>query len=300
MGLREFLAADRPARVAVAQAAHRETLATVHEALAAKIAEVVLIGDAELIKRTADEYHFDITGSDIIDEADEQNIALIAAGLARDGEVQAVMKGNIHTSVFTRALLDSSMDLIDSGGVISHVSLFGLPGYPKPLFLTDCAVNIKPDLTRKIGILRNAITAARRMGIAIPKVACIAPVESVNEKIESTVHARDLVMMQEREHCFGDVVLEGPLALDGALSRDAAQVKGIESAVAGDADILLFPNLDAGNGVYKALALFGGAEHAGILAGLKVPAVLTSRSDNAHTRLLSLRFALCTSAAQAH
>ena len=293
MGLREFLAADRPATVAVAQAAHRETLATVHEALSGGLAEMVLIGDLELIKRTADEFNFDITRADIIDESDEQRIAQAAAALARDKAVQAVMKGNIHTSLFTRALLESSMDLIGPGGVISHVSLFGLPGYPKPLFLTDCAINITPDLPRKAAILLNAAAAARRLGIAVPKIACIAPVDSVHEKIESTVHARDLVNMQKTEQYFGKAVIEGPLALDGALSREAAEVKGIESEVAGEADILLFPNLDAGNGVYKALALFGQAEHAGILAGLKVPVVLTSRSDNAHSRLLSLRFALC-------
>jgi len=295
MGLAEFLPIAKRMTVAVAKAEQKEALETVHEAGSSGLADFVLIGDLEIIKRRADKYDLDISKADIVDESDEHAACNIAADAAQKGHVQVVMKGNVQTSVFTRALLNKERGLIPEGGTLSHVSVFQLEGYPKPLFLTDCAINIRPDVDKKAAIIQNAVSVARKLGVERPKIACIAPVERVSEKIESTVHARKLVMMQHHDHLFGDVVLEGPLAFDGAVSREAASMKGIEGEVPGDADILLFPCLDSANAVYKALTQFSACEHAGIIAGLTVPAVLTSRSDSAQVRLLSLQFALSVS-----
>ncbi len=296
MKLADFLSSgDEVKTVVVVKAEHLNTLITVHQALEKGIAHFILIGDLEHIKRIADEHDLDVTASDIIDEGDEHKAAKIAARLAAHQNAQVVMKGNVHTSVFTRALLDKTYGLNSQGNLISHAALFALKKYHKPLIITDGALNIAPDLEKKKGILMNALAVARSLGIDAPKVACIAPVEKVNDKLESTVHARKLVLIQQHEHIFGNAVIEGPLAFDAAMSHSAAEGKGIEGVVPGDADILLFPCLDSANAVYKTLSLFGEADHAGILAGLSVPAVLTSRSDTSEVRMNSLRFALAAS-----
>lgn len=296
MKLADFLSyGDGGKTVVVVKAEQLNTLITVHKALEKQVARFILIGDLEHIKRIADEHDLDVTSSDIIDEGDEARAAKMAAKLASRQDAQVVMKGNVHTSVFTRALLDKSHGLNSQGSLISHVTLFNLSKYHKPFIITDGALNIAPDLETKKKILLNALAIARRVGIKVPKVACIAPVEKVSEKIESTVHARKLALIQQHEHLFGNAVIEGPLAFDGAMSRKAAEDKGIEGTVPGDADILLFPCIESANAVYKALALFADSEIAGILAGLSVPAVLTSRSDSVEVRINSLLFALAAS-----
>ncbi len=297
MVLQDYLPISRKVTVVVAKAEHAETLLTVHEALASDAADFLLIGDLERIKHISDSRDLDITKADIIDEGNEEASCKAAVQLVRGGKAQVMMKGNVQTSTFTRALLDKSYGLVPPGGVISHVSMFTAEGYHKPFFITDGAINIQPDIEKKIAMVKNAIKVTAALGIQRPKIACIAPVEKVSDKIESTLHARKLVMMQHHEHIFGDAVIEGPFAFDGAMSCEAARIKGLEGEVPGDADILLFHCLDAANGVYKAISIFGRSEHAGILTGLTVPVVLTSRSDDALTRLNSLRFALCVSAA---
>jgi len=214
----------------------------------------------------------------------------MAARIAESGEADVVMKGLVHTSVFTRALLNKERGLIPPGGLISHVGLFDLPGLPHPVFLTDAALNIAPELNEKAVILRNALSVARSLGVDKPGAACIAPVEKVNAKIPSTVDAEKLSDMD-----MGDAVVEGPMALDVALSRDAAAIKGVESLISGHPDILLFPELNSANGVYKAFAFQPESRCAGILAGLSVPVVLTSRSDSEDTRYHSLKLALAAS-----
>ncbi len=298
MRLQEYLPIHQKAAAVVAKAEHAETLITVHEALASGLADFLLIGDLEKIKHIADNRGLDITKAEIIDEDDDETACRAAVALVKKQKAQVLVKGNVQTSVFTRALLDKEHGLIPAGGLISHVSMFTLEGYPKPLFITDGAINISPDIEKKKAILYNALQVTKALGIQRPKIACIAPVEKVSDKIESTLHARKLVMMQHHQHLFGDAVIEGPLAFDGAVSAEAARIKGIEGEVPGDADILLFHCLDAANSVYKALSCFGRSEHAGILIGLKVPVVMTSRSDDSATRLNSLRFALAVSSKQ--
>jgi phosphate butyryltransferase len=295
MQLTDYLPLVPSAVVVVAKAENLEALATVHQALQAKMADFLLIGDAAKIRRMAAENGFDIAGAKIVDQPDEAAACQMAADAAASGQAQVVMKGDAQTTTFTRALLDKTRGLISQGNLISHVSIFAIPGYHKPLLLTDAAINIEPDLERKKVILRNAVDIAHRLGIAVPKVACLAPGEKLNEKVPSTVHGSKLVLLQQTEQAFGQAIVEGPMAFDAAMSRKAADMKGIKGEVPGDCDILLCHCLDTANAIYKALALFAKAEHAGILAGLTVPVALTSRSDNAETRLVSLRFALTVS-----
>ncbi len=288
--LDEMLRSDKTGRVAIVQADHEDSLRAMADALQKRMADFILIGDSERIRLKADELEISLDGVEIREAESDEEASNLAASLAEKGEIDVVMKGLVHTSVFTRALLNKERKLISPGGLISHTGLFDLPGFPHPFLLSDAAINILPDFKQKVEILKNAIGISRTLGVNAPKTACIAPVEKINPKILSTVDADALRQMD-----FGHAIVDGPMALDVALSAEAARIKGIESPVAGDPDILLFPELNSANGVYKALSFIPGCRHAGILAGLKVPVVLTSRSDSEETRMLSLRMALRSS-----
>jgi phosphate butyryltransferase len=289
MTLEEMLQTDRSCRVAIVQADHQESLKAMNTARSEDLAEFILIGDEKRIRKRAEEWSIPLEGVEFQQVDNDDTASAIAAELAERGETDAVMKGMVHTSTFTKALLNRERGLISPGGLISHVSIFDLPGLPHPFLLTDAAINIIPDLEQKTIILKNALTICYSLGIECPKAICVAPVEKVNPKIQSTVDADVLSKMD-----FGEAVIEGPLALDVALSREAAAVKGVESQGAGEPDILLFPELNSANGVYKALSFYPESRSAGILAGLKVPVVLTSRSDSEVARYLSLRLALAS------
>ncbi len=287
MTFQELLKPGITGRVAIVRADHEDSLAAMDKALKENIAEFVLIGSREAITAKADKMHISLDGVDFRVADNDEEASFMAAGMASAGEVDVVMKGLVHTSTFTKALLNKERKLILPGGLISHISLFDHPGLPRPFFLTDAAINIAPDLEQKKIILNNAIALAHNLGISSPGIICIAPVEKVNPKIQSTLDAQALSTME-----WGNAVVEGPMALDAAFSSEAASVKGIESQLAGHPDILLFPELNSANGVYKAFSITPGCRNAGILAGLKVPVVLTSRSDSEETRYLSLKLAL--------
>lgn len=289
-------AADKT--VAVIRAEQYETLAAAAQAMKENLVDFKLFGDRDAILHIADTNELDISKASIVDTRDDEHACSGAMAAVKSGEAQAVMKGIIHTSVFAKSLLDKRLKLIRPNRLLSHVCLMDLPAYRKPILLTDSAVNIAPDVEKKIHIIRNAVDAASGIGINSPKIACITPVETVNSKIESTMHAAELVKIQEEKQLFGDSILEGPIALDAALSSEAAEMKGIRSRAAGDFDILLLPNLDAANAVYKAFSLFGGGLYGGIVMGMKVPVILTSRSDKHESRLISIRFALAAEEAQ--
>jgi phosphate butyryltransferase len=291
--LEELLKTEKTGKVAVVQADHEDSLKAMDEAQKQRSAHFILIGNEHRIRSKAGELKISLDEVDIRNTDSDEEASSLAALLAEKGEIDVVMKGLVPTSVFTKALLNKERNLIPSGGLISHVALFDLPGFPHPFLLSDAAINILPDFKQKVEILKNAIAVSRALGISEPETACIAPVEKVNPKIMSTVDADALKQMD-----FGSAVIDGPMALDVALSKEAALVKGIESPVAGNPDILLFPELNSANGVYKALSFIPGCRHAGILAGLKVPVVLTSRSDSEETRMLSLRLALKSNSAE--
>jgi phosphotransacetylase len=227
----------------------------------------------------------DISAFPLIDAADETSAAGAAVTSVRSGQANLLMKGSLHTSAFMHAVLDGGSGLRGTRRV-SHVFVFDVPAYDKPLFVTDAVVNVAPTLTDKADICRNAIELAQVLGVDRPKVAILSAVEVVDPAIPSTVDAAALSKMADRDQITGALV-DGPLALDNAISHAAATSKHIVSAVSGDADILVVPNLEAGNILYKDLTYMAGADAAGIVIGTSVPLILTSRADSVRTRIAS-------------
>lgn len=278
-----------PARVAVAVANDADVLLAVRAAMAAGFTWPVLTGDREMIADTAGSLNMDLTGIEVIHEPLPAKACSAAVLLVKEGRADILMKGLVSTSTLLKALLDKEMGLL-TGGLLSHVAFFESPYYNKVFCVTDAAMNIMPDLGEKASIISNAVGICHRLGIALPKVAILAAVETVNPKMEATAHAALLAVMQRRNQLTGCIV-DGPLALDNAISAEAARHKGIESTVAGDADILVAPDLNSGNILYKALGFLGGAKTAAIIAGARVPVVLTSRADSDTSKYLSLALA---------
>ena len=204
------------------------------------------------------------------------------------------MKGLVDTSIIMKQVLDKEIGL-RTGKVISHVAVFNVDTYHKVFMVTDAAMNIAPDLNQKKEIIENAVVLAKALEIEKPKVAIIAAKEKVSPKMEATVHAKELAEMNQRGEIL-DCIVDGPFALDNAVSKESARVKGIESEVAGDADILLVPDIDAGNVLYKSLTFLGNAKSAGLIIGTKSPIVLTSRADNDEAKLNSIALAVLMAA----
>jgi phosphate butyryltransferase len=245
----------------------------------------ILIGPANRIQAVAKDAGVDISGLKLIDVPDPAAAASRAVALARSGEVALLMKGDLHTSDLMHAVVAPDIGLRTTKR-ISHVYLMDVPDYPRPLLVTDAAVNITPSLMDKAGIIQNAIDLAHVIGITQPRVAILAAVEIINERMRSTLDAAALCKMADRGQITGGL-LDGPLAFDNAVNEAAAAEKGIVSQVAGRADILLVPDLEAGNMLAKQLTFMAGAEAAGLVLGARVPIILTSRADSAGTRLAS-------------
>jgi phosphotransacetylase/acyl dehydratase len=250
----------------------------------------VLVGPAHKILAAAAAGSVDLSGIEIVDAEHSDAAAEIAATLAGNCEVEALMKGSLHTDELMRAVLARSARL-RTDRRMSHVFAIDAPDYPRPLFITDAAVNLTPSLADKRDIVQNAIDLAQALGIVRPRVAVLCAVETVNPAMQSTLDAAALCKMAERGQITGGV-LDGPLAFDNAVSAEAALVKGIVSQVAGHADILLVPDVEAGNMLAKQLEYLGGAQMAGIVLGARVPVILTSRSDAELARLGSCALAL--------
>ena len=260
------------------------------EASLAGIITPTFVGLKERLSTLAKKIGLDITGFPIIYAATEEQAAQISVAMCRDGRAQAMMKGSLHTDELMRAVLARDTGLRTSRR-ISHVFVMDAPAYTRTVLITDAAINIEPDLEDKIHIVQNAIDLAHALGIPKPKVALLSAIETVNPKIRSTLDAAALCKMADRGQITGGV-LDGPLAFDTAVSAKAAQIKGLVSHVAGQADILLVPDLESGNMLAKQLEYLGGAQLAGIVLGTKVPVILTSRADSAATRLTSCAVAL--------
>jgi phosphotransacetylase len=285
--------AFEPTRVAVADAAQRVVLETVREAHALGFVEPRLVGDPQAITEFCKTMGWNVT-KDWIVQAEtnptDTAVARQAVELVRTGEADVVMKGHIHTDALMHALLDKDRGLRVPGRRVSHLFVVELPSHSKLLGITDAAINITPDLNAKAQILQNAVDIFHLLGVETPKVAALSAVETVNPAISSTLDAACLTLMARRGQITGAIV-DGPLAFDNAISREAAEEKGIVSPVAGDADILLVPDLVSGNILAKDLEYLGGAVAAGIALGLAAPVVLTSRADPAPARLASLALA---------
>jgi phosphate acetyltransferase len=274
-----------PVSCAVVHPCDRDSLLGPIEAAKRGLIAPVLVGPEEKIRSVARAEGIDLATYPVIGVAHSHAAAEKAVALARAGEVAALMKGSLHTDELLWAVVPSATGLRTSRR-LSHVFVMDVPSYPRMLMITDAAVNIDPRLEEKVDIVQNAIDLAHVLGIAEPKVAILSAVETVTSKIQSTIDAAALCKMADRGQITG-AILDGPLAFDNAISAQAAQTKKIVSPVAGQADILLVPDLEAGNMLAKQLSYMAGAEGAGIVLGARVPIVLTSRADSVRSRLAS-------------
>jgi phosphate acetyltransferase len=260
------------------------------EAAEARIIKPTLVGPEAALGALARKTGLKISSYPIVDTATEEQAAQISVAMCRNGQSQALMKGSLHTDALMRVVMARDTGLRTSRRM-SHVFVMDTPAYARTLLITDAAINIEPDLEDKIHIVQNAIDLAHALGISEPKIALLSAIETVNPKIKSTLDAAALCKMAERGQITGGV-LDGPLAFDTAVSVKAAQIKGLVSRVAGQADILVVPDLESGNMLAKQLEYLGGAQLAGIVLGTKVPVILTSRADSAATRLTSCAVAV--------
>ena len=260
------------------------------------IATPFLVGSEQQIKELAAKIDFDVSNLKIYDEPSATGCARRAVQLVSSGKAQILMKGLMSTSDILRAVLDKEIGL-RTGRVLSHVMLYELPKYERLFFLTDGGMNMFPDLRQKAEIIINAVEVAHALGIAEPKVAALAAVEVVNPDMPATLDAAALAQMGARGQIKG-CLIDGPLALDNAICAEAAARKGIRSPVAGQADVLLVPTIEAGNLLGKAMTYFGAGKSAGIIAGTKAPVVLVSRADPHETKLQSIALGVVAAAAK--
>ncbi len=278
-----------PTRVAVAAAAHKLVLQSVQRAVKRGLIIPLLVGREEDIRAEAEDIGWDLEGVRIVPTRTNKAAATAAVALVRQGEAQVLMKGYLHTDEMLHAVLHPETGL-RTDRLLSHVFVLEVPTYHKLLLITDAAININPNITQKAAITQNAVDLARKLGVERPKVAALSSVETINPNIPSTVHAACLSKMAERGQIKGAIV-DGPLAFDNAISAEAAQDKGIVSPVAGDVDVVVVPDLDAGNILSKNLEYLASAKMAGIVMGASAPVVLTSRSDPPRARVYSLALA---------
>lgn len=279
-----------PLLVAIAYPCDRTSLSAAIEATRLGLMTPLLVGPRARIEAAAAQGGIDLSGIDLHETADDPRVAATqAAALCRDGKAAALMKGSLHTDELLAAAVARDAGL-RTGQRASHVFVLDVPGFDRPLVLTDCVVNIEPGLLEKRDIAQNAIKFAQAIGIAKPRMAILSAVETVNPAIPSTLDAAALCKMADRGQITG-AVLDGPLAFDNAISAQSASNKGILSEVAGRPDVLLVPNLEAGNMLYKQLVYMAGAECAGLVLGMRVPIVLTSRSDSVTSRIVSCALA---------
>ncbi len=286
-------AGGTPVATAVVYPVDAASLLAAIDAARAGLIAPILIGPEARIRNVAREAGADIAALRVIDAPDPRAAAAHAVALARAGEVAMLMKGDLHTEDLMAEVVATQTGL-RTARRISHVYLVDVPGYPRPLLLTDVAINVSPTLADKVDIVQNAIDCAHAIGIAQPRVAILAAVEVVSERLPSTLDAAALCKMADRGQITGGV-LDGPLGFDNAVDAKAAADKGIVSPVAGRADILVVPDLEAGNMLAKQLTFLSGAEAAGVVLGARVPIVLSSRADSAGTRLASCALAVLMS-----
>ncbi|MCG2768050.1 MAG: bifunctional enoyl-CoA hydratase/phosphate acetyltransferase [Chloroflexota bacterium] len=275
-----------PKTVAIAAAEDDEILLAAQEAEGRGLADCVLIGDRVGIRVLAKEHGVDISRMMIVHEPDNRIAAQKAMELVRMGHADIAMKGLVKTGMFLKAALDKESGL-RTGRLLSHVGVFEIPDFGRLLFVTDAGVVVAPTMEQKIEIVQNAIFVAHELGIEEPKVAVLAATEMVNPRIPTTLDAANLSKMADRGQIRGGLV-DGPLALDNAISPESAAIKGIKSQVAGYADILVAPDVEAGNMLAKAITCFAGAKMAGIVVGARAPLVVASRSDPRETKLVSM------------
>jgi len=281
-----------PLKTAIVHPADAVSLRGAVEATQDGIIDAVLVGPEDKIRKVAEEENIDLSPYTIIPTPHSHAAAAMAVQMVHEGKVEALMKGKIHTDELMLAVMDKQKGL-RTGRRMSHVAMLDIPKFPRPLYVTDAAINIQPNLAQKVDIVQNAIDLFLVVNRRAPRVAVLSAVETVNADIPSTLDATALCKMAERGQITG-ALLDGPLAFDNALSEEAAEIKGIRSQVAGKADILVVPDLESGNILFKQLVLLSGAHMAGIVMGAQVPIILTSRASSSIARKASCALALLT------
>ena len=279
----------RGIKAAIVNAGKELPMLSVMDAVKEKLIVPVLIGDEGEIKKIAEELKFDISDYEIVHEPIENNTAKVAAKLAGDGDVKIVVKGHIHTDVLMKEVLLRKYNLIGKTR-LSHIWHMTLDKEDDPLIITDGALNVNPNVKTKMHILKNVIDFCHRIKIARPKVSILSATEEVLDSMQSSVDAKEICRLASKENFNADIF--GPLAFDNSVSKKSATIKGIKNEVAGDADVLLVPNVETGNALVKMMIYFMGACAAGVVVGGKVPVVITSRSDDATARLASIAAAV--------
>ncbi|MCD5410999.1 MAG: phosphate butyryltransferase [Clostridiales bacterium] len=275
-----------PKTVSVACAQDVEVLLAIDAAKKEGIVDAILVGDKERIETIAEDNNIDVSKFEIVDIKDMTEASRKAVELVSSGKAHMVMKGLVDTSIILKAVLDKEIGL-KTGKVLSHVAVFDIQGYDRLFTVSDAAMNIAPDLDTKKQIIDNAVGVAQALDNKVPKVAVICAKEKVNPKMPDTIDARELQRMNE-EGIIKNCIVAGPFALDNAVSVEAAKLKGINHPVAGKADILLLPDIEAGNVLYKSMVYFAPSKNAGLIVGAKAPIVLTSRADTEETKLYSI------------
>ena len=283
------LKGDKKVILSVAAAHDEEVLLAIQSAVEKNIIVPILIGEENKIREISKEIGFNLDGIKIIQKNTIEECAEAAVKLVSSKEADFVMKGLLDTSIILKAVLNKEWGL-RTDSLLSHVMVYEIPAYDKLLVTTDGGMNIAPDYEQKVKILKNAIEATKPLGLEEIKVACLAAKEKVNPKMQATVDARALEEACEKGEFGEGVIVEGPLAFDLAVSKEAAQIKGFESKVAGETDIMLMPTIEVGNGIGKALTYFAGGKSAGIIMGAKAPIVLVSRADSHESKLYSIAY----------
>jgi len=276
------------AKVAVACAADAHVLQAAIDAASQGIADFILVGNQAKINEVAKENNLDINSFEIMHIVDDEEACAVSVMLVSTSAASALMKGSIDTSVVMRAALAKEAGM-RTGKKLSHIAAFELSTYHKLLFVTDAAINIAPDIDGKKDVIANAIEALSNLGITTPKVALLAAKEKADEKMPVTMEYAELVKLHKSGNFESkNAIIDGPLALDNAVSTESCQIKGIDSPVGGDADLLICPDIEAGNILYKSLAFLAGGKNGGVVLGAKRPIILTSRADSAESKLISI------------
>jgi phosphate butyryltransferase len=291
--LRTIVANEPVKKLVLAAAQDQQSLSAVLRAAKDGVIEPILIGDKEAIQNISASNGFDISGLRIVHEADMDKAVELAVRMVSSRQADVLMKGKVGTSTLLKCVLNKEWGL-RTGHLLSHIALFEVDTYHKLIAVTDVAMNIAPNLQDKIAIVNNSISCLHNLGIPVPKVAVLGAVEMVNENMEATLHAALLSKMNQRDQIRG-CIIDGPLAFDNAVSLESAQHKGIRSEVAGDTDLLLMPDIEVGNVLYKSLVFFAKAKVASVILGAQAPIVLTSRSDTEQAKFDSILLAAAAS-----
>ena len=276
-------------KAAIVNAGKPLPMLSVQDAVNKNLIEPTFIGNKKEIFNCAKQLNWDISKYEIIDEPVENNTAILAAKLASEGKIKIIVKGHIHTDVLMKEVLKREYNLL-SKTRLSHIWHMTIDKNDSPLIITDGALNVLPNIKTKMHILKNVVNFSHRIGIKRPKISILSATEEILDSVQSSIEAKELTDLAKKENLNADIF--GPLAFDNSVSKKSAAIKGIKNAVAGQADVILVPNVEAGNALVKIMIYFMGACAAGVVGGGKVPVVITSRSDHAPARLASIAAAV--------